>query len=462
MRIATILLASLACLCGTQPTLAGAKDESAAEWLPFIPPGFNDWRNKTSDKGFAFSATYIGDTIGNASGGIKRGVTYGGRFDFGVDADLDKLVGWTGAKLHANMLQIHGRGMTRDNIHNLATISEIEALPDTRLYEAYIEQAFGNGDVSLKIGQQAADAEFFDSKTDDLFVNGTFGWPAIKATDLPAGGPSPPIAAMGARLKAKLVDDVTLFAAIFNGNAAPPGPGDPQLRDNHGLAFRVNDDPWLISQVQFDYNLDLGTGKLPGNIVPGGWYHTGQFDDQRFTSQGLSIADPSGSGVAARLRGNYGLYVTIEQMLVRGAADTDKGVTATEKGITMFARAAYSPPDRNLIDFYADGGIGFNGMLADRPLDRFGAAIAYMQISPATRNLDRDTQLFAGIPSPVRSSEVLIELIYEAHVKPGWLLQPYFQYVIRPGGGIPNPNDPTGVSRIGNAAIFGLTTTIKY
>jgi len=53
-------------------------------------------------------------------------------------------------------------------------------------------------------------------------------------------------------------------------------------------------------------------------------------------------------------------------------------------------------------------------------------------------------------------------VIYEAHVKPGWLLQPYFQYVFRPSGGIPDPNDPSGVTRIGDAAIFGLTTTIKY
>ena len=62
----------------------------------------------------------------------------------------------------------------------------------------------------------------------------------------------------------------------------------------------------------------------------------------------------------------------------------------------------------------------------------------------------------------MRSNETLIELIYEAHIKPGWLLAPYFQYVFRPSGGIPNPNDPSGLSRIGDAAVFGLTTTLKY
>jgi porin len=141
---------------------------------------------------------------------------------------------------------------------------------------------------------------------------------------------------------------------------------------------------------------------------------------------------------------------------------TDKSISASLPGITAFGRIAYSPPDRNLIDLYLDGGIGFVGFVPGRPLDRFGAAIAYMRISNTARNLDIDTQFFSGVPSPVRSSETLIELIYEAHIKPGWLVAPYFQYVFRPSGGIPNPNDPTGISRIGDAAVFGVTTTIRY
>ncbi|MEA2885679.1 MAG: porin, partial [Bradyrhizobium sp.] len=117
---------------------------------------------------------------------------------------------------------------------------------------------------------------------------------------------------------------------------------------------------------------------------------------------------------------------------------------------------------RNLIDLYLDGGIGFVGFVPGRPLDRFGMAVAYMRISSADRNLDLDTRFFSGIQSPVRSSEILLEMIYEAHVKPGWLIAPYFQYVARPSGGIPNPNDPSRLSRIGDAAVFGLTSTLRY
>ena len=266
----------------------------------------------------------------------------------------------------------------------------------------------------------------------------------------------------GIRIKAALSDQITVFGAVFNGNAARPGDGDPQLRDNHGLAFRVNDPPWVIGQVRWDYDISFGGRPLAGNFTPGAWHHFGRFDDQRFTTQGLSIADPSGTGIAAKLRGNFGVFAVVEQTLYRSKSVTQRGVSASVPGVTAFVRIAYSPPDRNLIDLYLDGGIGFAGMVPGRSLDRFGMAVAYMRISNAARNLDRDVQFFGDLPSPVRSNETLLEVIYEAHIKPGWLLAPYFQYVFRPSGGIPNPNDPSGLSRIGDAAVFGLTTTIRY
>jgi porin len=451
--MATMLLASTS-------AFAGAKDESAADWL--LPKWFNQWHDGLANKGLNFGATYIADNIGNVSGGVSRGAIHFGRLDLSVDADLDRLVGWTGGRFYANGYIIYGRGLSRNYIYNLATISEIEALPDQRLYNAYLEQSFFNDRLNIRAGQQAADVEFFDSQTDDLFINGTFGWPAIKASDLPAGGPAPPIAVPGVRVKAQLTDKITVFGAVFNGNPAAPGDGDPQTRDNHGLAFRVNDPPWLIGQVRFDYDIDIGGRSLAGNFAPGGWKHDGDFDSQRFTAEGLSLADPSGSGIPAKLHGNYGIFAVIEQVLYRPPETTDNTTSASIPGVTAFGRIAYSPPDRNLIDLYLDGGIGFVGFVPGRPLDRFGAAIAYMRISNTARKLDLDTNFYAGVTGPVRSNETLIEMIYEAHIKPGWLIAPYFQYVFRPSGGIANPNDPTGVSRIGDAAVFGVTATIRY
>ena len=254
LRKSAVAAAYLAGALASTGAFAGAKDENAAEWL--APKWLNEWHDGLAAKGLNFGATWIGDNITNVSGGTSRGAIHFGRFDFSVDGDLEKLVGWTGGKFYVNALGIYGRGLSRNYVHNLATISEIEALPEARLYNAYFEQSFYNNALSIRIGQQAADVEFFDSQTDDLFINGTFGWPANKANNLPSGGPAPPIAVPGIRVKATLSDQITVFGAVFNGNAARPGDGDPQLRDNHGLAFRVNDPPWLIGQVRWSYDLD--------------------------------------------------------------------------------------------------------------------------------------------------------------------------------------------------------------
>jgi porin len=42
----------------------------------------------------------------------------------------------------------------------------------------------------------------------------------------------------------------------------------------------------------------------------------------------------------------------------------------------------------------------------------------------------------------------------------GWSVQPNIQYVIRPGGGVADPSNPSRALR--NAAIFGLRTSLKF
>ena len=228
--------------------------------LAFMPPSSaqgGDWRdgglkafNEWLDQwGVALSATYVGEVLGNASGGIRRGAVYEGRLDVGIDVDLERAMGWRGATFHANAFQIHGPGLSRDYIGNLMLVSGIEALPSTRLYEFWIEQSLFDGRLQVKVGQQPSDTEFIDSKYDDIFVNSALGWPGITGVILPAGGPSPPLAVPGVRVKAQLSDAITAYLAVFNGSAGAPGPDDPQITNANGLAFRVNDPPWLIGQL---------------------------------------------------------------------------------------------------------------------------------------------------------------------------------------------------------------------
>lgn len=209
-RLLRGLLAMLAMVvvCLNSPG-AHADDTKTPATLGFLTAsGLNDVSAKL---GIQFSATYIAEVLGNASGGVKQGGVFTGRLDLGVDIDLDRMIGWSGAKFHANMYQINGEGLSRDYIGNLMLVSNIEALTSTRLYEAWIEQSLWNNKIAIRIGQQGADVEFFDSIYDDIFTNSSVGWPAIFAIDLPGGGPSPPLAVPGIRIKAQLSDPITAY-----------------------------------------------------------------------------------------------------------------------------------------------------------------------------------------------------------------------------------------------------------
>jgi carbohydrate-selective porin OprB len=48
-----------------------------------------------------FAATYIGEALGNPSGGLKRGAIYEGRLNLAVDVDLEKLAGLRELTFHA-------------------------------------------------------------------------------------------------------------------------------------------------------------------------------------------------------------------------------------------------------------------------------------------------------------------------------------------------------------------------
>ncbi|MGO4705104.1 carbohydrate porin [Microvirga sp. 2MCAF38] len=445
------------------------KPQSETSTAPQISPSIQSFmeayggdpgsiRSFLDTKGLTYSLTYTNEGFGNVSGGIKRGGIYDGQLNFQLDADLDKLLDWKGAAFHTNAYQVHGRGLSRYYIGNLLAVSNIEALASTRLYELWFEQKFLEDKVALRLGQLGADTEFLISQYAALFVNTTFGWPAITAADLPSSGPSYPLATPGIRLKVTLTDQFTLLAAVFNGNPAGPpgpfGPFDPQRRDRTGTNFRVNDPAFVIAEMAYAYNQAKDSTGLPGTVKFGGWYHLGRFDDQRFGTDNLSLASPDSNGIPRRVRGDSGLYAILDQMVYRISNTTDQG-------IGIFARLAVSPSDQNLISFYADTGVSFKGMIPSRPDDLFAVGFAYAQISSRVTGLDLDAISFTGMVRPVQSSEAVIEVTYQAQVLPGWTLQPDFQYIFRPGGNVQNPRAPNGVA-IKDAMVFGLRSIIRY
>jgi porin len=405
--------------------------------------------------GIKFAATYIGETLGNVSDGIKQGAIYEGRSNLAVDVDLQKLAGLDQLAFHANLFQIHGDGLSRRNLQNFLVVSGIEALPSTRLYEAYFEKKWGANQVSLKAGQLAADTEFFNTKYTDVLTNASMGWPAITSVDLPSGGPSPPLAAVGTRLLINVNESLSALGGVFDGNQAGPGADDPQQRDRYGVNFRVNDPPLVLGQIQYSWNNSKGDPNLAGSFKLGGWRHFGTFNDLRLASNGVSLAAPASSGVPATLSGDFGIWAVFEQQVYRLPQSDDRG-------IGIFTRVSSSPTDSSLIDYYADAGVEFIGLQDARLHDKFGIAAGYAHVSHRAQALDRDYRMLMGAAWPQRSFEGLFTAVYQYEIKAGWTLQPNLQFILHPGGGATDPLGANPGHALRNATVLGLRTTVKF
>ena len=424
-RVGAVANARIGCRAGRGPS--GITLPSIATSLPANgdPAGIRKW---LAGHGVAYQLIYTNDVLSNVRGGLRRGTIDQGKLEAILGADLEKAAGLQGLSFFANVFAIHNTGRIRlDYVGGINTIAAIEAVPTIRLSELWFEQKFWNGNANLRVGQLAADVEFFFSNLSIMFLQSD--WATITAVNLPSGGPAYPLSTPGVRLKIDPTRDTSLLFAAFNGDPAGPGvPGDEQLRNRYGLNFRVQDPAFLMAEGQFRRNQRPEDTGLATTLKLGAWSHLGEFEDQRFAIDGSFLADPFGAGLPARRRGNWGVYAVIDQQLYRPKGGDFKS------GISVFSRMSFSPSDRNLVNFYIDGGIVFAGLIPGRPDDRFGASFMYSRFSDAVRAFDRDVVALTGELGPIRDFEANLELTYVAQIIPGWRVQPDFQYIWHPNG----------------------------
>jgi porin len=457
--VAAILTAPLAAMAqdGVAATTAPAGEKAAGLWQRETLTG--DWggmRSALEEKGFQLGVVYTGEALGNPAGGVGHGAIYEGRLETALDVDLEKAAGWTGAAFHVNAYQIHGRGLSANYLgNNLLTASNIEASRATRLFDLWLQQKLFDGALSVRVGQLAADDEFVTSEYGATFVNGTFGWPGLLAADAASGGPAYPLATPGIRVAVMPSDALTLSAAVFNGNPAGPGSGNPQLRDDSGTSFRIGDGAFAIAEAAYARNQDKDAAGLAATYKLGAFYQRGRFDDLRYDDGGLALADPASSGRPAVRHTHFGFYAVVDQMIWRREAGSDQG-------LGVFARVMGDPTAANQVAFYADGGVNYKGLLAERPDDVLGVAFAYAGISGEARGADGDTRRFTGTDRPIRDFEAVLEVTYKAQVAPWWTLQPDLQLIFHPGGGIAPPSDTTGSAAIPDALVLGLRTVVTF
>jgi porin len=386
------------------------------------------------------------------AGGLRQGAVYDGLTTLSVSLNLEKLVGWTGATFFVDAYQIHGRGPSANLVGNLQIVSNIEATRDTKLYQLWLEQKLLDGRLTVRIGQEGANDQMMITQYGALFLNSSFGFPGLPAADLASGGPNYPMATPFVRAQYQATDRITLVGAVFNGDPAPPGTGDPQLRDAGGTAFRLNDHALAFGELWYSINQgDRATG-LPGTYKLGAWYDSGHFADQRYATDGLPLADPASTGIPLGRSTGFAVYGIVDQMVWQ-EPDT-KG-----QGIGVFLQVMGAPDAFNQSNLFIEGGMNWMGPFGGRDRDVFGLGVSYLGISPATRGYGSDVVFFTGSGSPYRSNETVIEATYLYQAATWWALQPDLQVVVNPGAGIPSAASSKPLK---DAVIAGLRITITF
>ena len=423
-----------------QPTLAG-------EFLGYRP--------KAETNGVVLSLQSVSDMLGNTTGGQSQGGTYSGLLNLGLAADLQKAVGWEGASFKNTWLWLYGNDVSSKFIGNSLTASSIAGQPAFRCYELWLQQNLLHDAISLRGGMIPVDTEFMVSDTANLFVNSTFGPPAVFTMNMPNGGPTYPMATPGLRLALQPSSWLTLRSAFTQGNPFS------QQDNKYGFDWNFGQAGGLlnINEAEADWCKDASSKGLPGYAKAGFWFQTGQ--GQQGGEEQFNFGSPNSSAY------NNGFYGIIDQKLYvvqeKASASPDKNgdsgkapvspeasqassCSCSSKGLSSFARIGFSPDQSSIVGFYTDMGLTYTGLIPTRDADKLGVAFGFAQMGCQCKQSYQDNG------APGCGYESVAELTYSMRLAPAIAIQPDLQYIMHPGGTQQN----------GNALVVGMRAVVDF
>ncbi len=479
------LLATAVDLRADPPVQNDASTDAASKSLferDTLTPDPGGLRAKIADHGISLGVIYAGEGFGNPAGGYRQGAVYDGLLTAGLDVDFGKLAGCKGLIFHALAYDPHGASGTDQYVRDLDRFSNIDAFDSIRLFEIWLQASLFDNVVNLRVGQVAADAEFATTQGGALFLHSNFGIPPALAQNVPS--PIYPQAAPGVRLRLNTPDSRFYFqTGLYAGNPDADRNGDPNpgffqgtAYNDHGVRFPISGNQGLLSLYEAGFLLNQGKGAhgLPGTYRFGGFFDTDTFSDQRFDARGFSLADPRSTGRPLARPRDGGVYAVAEQVVYRppgaGNAPEEVGQTASapvgnagDSPLTpgagpagpegrVFGRVGFAPQDRNPVDFYAEAGLNFRGLVPGRGRDVLGVGFNEIGLSGDTRRAARDANHFHGTHQPLPDYEGVLEITYQVNLTPWLSVQPDLQYIIHPGGS----------PRYGNALVLGTRTVVTF
>jgi len=378
------------------------------------------WRTKLDEKGFDMASTFVFDVLGNVNGGKARGTRYDHSLGLDINFDLEKMINLKGSQIHVSGLYRAGRNLSKDVIGNKLVVTSIFGHEEFRFYSLYVEQAFFDDILNVRIGRMGAADDFLNSKTYAIYVSNAIDGMPI---NIPINFPFPvyPSAAWGARSVLNLTNTVYLTSGIYD---ADP---DVYRDDMYGMDFSLRLSRGILAMQEAAYapNTEKGAKGLPGHYKAGGYVIGGTFPELYSDSDGEPF-EISGEGPRKHTV-NYGGYLHADHMLYR------EGGPGTDQGLIAFAVVTVGPPDINLLPVELNFGTYYTGLIPGRDKDVTAFGFAYVGWSlDDTRTSqilrEKDPDIDPG------KYEYMLEFTHKVQITPWMYVQPDIQVIFHPGG----------------------------
>ncbi len=165
LRILSSALCSLAFNCEVM-----ASDEDSS-----LFGDFGGERTCLEDRGVTIESVLTYDFMRNVKGGIKTGGTGLGNHNLTVELDLDKMKVVEGGKMFFYYLSNWGGSPSNNYVGDYEVVNNIDTFSTTKLYEAWYEQSFLEGDLSILGGIHDYNSEFDVLNYGIHLINSSFG-----------------------------------------------------------------------------------------------------------------------------------------------------------------------------------------------------------------------------------------------------------------------------------------------
>ncbi|UVM15622.1 carbohydrate porin [Pseudomonas sp. B21-023] len=430
---------ALATLLGALSPTTSASEMFAkdSKWM------LGDWggtRSELLERGYDFTLGYTGEMGSNLHGGYShdRAVRYSDQFTFGVNMDLQKILGWHDTEVQLTVTERHGNNISNDRINDprvggFTSAQEVWGRGQTwRLTQMWIKQKYFDGALDVKFGR-FGEGEDFNSFPCD-FQNLAFCGSQVGNW---VGGIwyNWPVSQWALRVRYNLNEALYAQVGVFEQNPS-------NLESGNGFKLSGSGTQGAVMPIELVWSPRVNG--LEGEYRAGYYYSNAKAQDVLKDSNGTPAAI---SGAAYRSSSSkHGLWLGAQQQVTALASDQSRG-------LSLFANATVHDKKTNAIDNYVQAGVVYKGPFDARAKDDIGFALARVHVNPGYRKNARLINQANSLDNydnpgflPVQDTEYSAELYYGIHLADWLTVRPNLQYIRHPGG----------VSRVDDALIGGL------